>query len=115
MVKCPRCRESFEVRKIEESFDLNIPLVECPLCKCKVEYRVLRLAGDRPSYSGYRYIYFDRKTKKVYDYSEWPGSADDAGTEWDQREMSIEEGVEYLEKYYPEAKKSIEFLKSLIK
>ena len=46
-------------------------------------------------------------------YSEWPGSADDAGTNTENQETPLEEAVEYLEKHYPKATEAIDFLKSL--
>lgn len=113
MIECPKCKRLFADEKAENSFDLNIPLIECTKCGFKFEYAALYLAGERPNCCGYSYYYFDKRKKKVYKYSEWPGSADDAATYTDEKEMNIQEGVEYLEKYYPEAKEAIDFLKSL--
>lgn len=115
MIECPKCKRLFADEKAENSFDLNIPLVECPRCGFKFEYAALYLAGDRPSCCGYSYYYFDKRKKKVYMYSEWPGSADDAGTNTENQETPLEEAVEYLEKYYPKATEAIDFLKSLKK
>ncbi|MCI7759896.1 MAG: hypothetical protein MSH49_07710 [[Eubacterium] saphenum] len=49
MIECPKCKRLFADEKAENSFDLNIPLVECPKCGFKFEYATLYLAGDRPS------------------------------------------------------------------
>lgn len=64
MIECPKCKRLFADEKAENSFDLNIPLIECTKCGFKFEYATLYLAGDRPSCCGYSYYYFDKRKRK---------------------------------------------------
>ena len=37
MIECPKCKSLFADEKAENSFDLNIPLIECTKCGFKFE------------------------------------------------------------------------------